>query len=94
MNFVFGQTRDADDFVAGACALDDGQTGRGKIEQLGEKGETGIVGLPLDRRRRQFDLERVADQARHLVAGGPGLDTDGQRGLRLDSSFTGHRRYS
>ena len=72
-------------------ALDNGQTGRGKIEQFGEEGETGVVGLPLDRRRRQFDLQRVTNQARHLVAGGAGLDTDGQNGLRLDGRLTGHR---
>ena len=94
MDFRLGQPRDADEFVAGARALDEGQTGRGKVEQLGEKGETGVVGLPLDRRRRQFDLELVTDQARHLVAGGAGLDADGQNGLRLGGRFTGHRRYS
>lgn len=95
MNFVFGQTRDADDFGAGAGALDDGQTGRGEIKQLGEKGKTGVVGLPLDRRRRQSDLERLTDEARHFITGGQaGLDADGQCGLRLGGRLTGHRRYS
>jgi hypothetical protein len=61
MDFVLRQTRDADEFGAGARAVDDGQTGRGKIEQLGEKGKTGVVGFPFHRRRRQSDLERVTD---------------------------------
>jgi len=94
MDFGLRQSSDADHFVARTVASDDGQTGRGKIKQLGEKFETGGVRFPFHRRRRQPDLERLTDQARHLVAGGPGLDTDGQSGLRLSGRLTGHRRYS
>ena len=94
MDFVFGQTRDADEFGAGMGALDDGQTGRGKIKQFGEKGETGVVGLPLDGWRRQSNFEGFTNQTHHLVAGGAGLDTDGQGNLRLGGRLTGHRRYS
>ena len=94
MDFRLRQTRDADHFVARTFALDDGQAGGGKSKQLGEESETGFVGRPFDRRRRQFDLELVTGQARHLVAGGTGLDADGQSGLRLGASLSGHRRYS
>lgn len=94
MDFVLRQTRDADDFVAGACALESFELGLREIKQVGEEREAGGVGRALHRRRGQPDLESLTDPARNCIARGAGLDTDGQGGLRLSGRLTGHRRYS
>jgi hypothetical protein len=83
------QTCDLHDFGAGTFALDDCQTGRGKIEQLGEEIETRGVGRALHRRRRQPNVQGVSGPAGDRVARSSWLDTEGKGDVRPGNPLTG-----
>src|SRR5713226_8157854 len=72
MEFLLGQTRDADDFVARVGARENFELGLREVEQVGEEREAGGVGGSFHRRRRQPDLERLTDPAGDGIARGAG----------------------
>lgn len=76
---IYHLTRHAvelDALVAGLVAGKDLDVAAGSFEELGEVGDQGVVGGPVDRRSGQSDHERVTAPPAHGVLRGAGNDPD------------------